>query len=290
VAKSIAGGTLVFGVYGLEFTRPCVVDKTLTLVPLLTSPQSVKRAREPSSLQLTGYGEITTAPGDEHAAWERVRVLSAAMTFAQQQLVMTSTLIEISPDDTVEDLMQPARLGRPLPLYHARQSFGPAIVADTWSPMSLCSFLNRFVSRFAEEVPDDSLRLAFFRQLEIWRLQVPYVEIHHFLAFSALELLARDTQPQYRDHRNAAVPISKLLQHHGFEAKQSEIEDWCRVRNRAFHSGEFVASGVQGRPDLRLTEQLFPLTQVLCDVLLKRLPFDDGHINWNRWRDRQPFC
>jgi hypothetical protein len=258
------------------------------LVPLYGYEEARLRAGDKQSFQLTGYGEITASLGDEWADSGRVRLLAGAMTFAQQQEILTSVIVEMSHGDRLDELLKADRLGRPILAINDRHTFGSAILGDTWSAHSLGSFLNAFIGRFATETPDDALRQAFFRQLEIWRLATPFVELHHFLAFSALELLAR-SNGAHAANGNAAVPITDILNRHGFIASQVEIETWCKARNEAFHKGQLVTPNPPG-PDIRLTEQVVPITQVLCDILLKLLPFDDGHINWNRWRDRMAFC
>jgi hypothetical protein len=211
------------------------------------------------------------------------------MTFIEQQQVVASMLIDMSTGDTVDSFIQTDAFRDPLHSPTPRHTFGDRILSDTWRPDSRRDFLNMFFQRFEVEYPADALRQAFFRQIEISRLATPFVEIHHFLAFSALELVARSRGP-YQDQRNAAVPITDLLNDLGFSVKQVEVERWTLARNRAFHEGKLSAPDPQGGPDIRLADQLFPITSVLGDVLLKLLPFDDGHINWNRWRDRMAFC
>ena len=124
--------------------------------------------------------------------------------------------------------MGPWRLGSPLPIIYDRQSFGACIQTDAWAADSMRRFLQAFVDRFEIEQPDDPLRKSLFRELEIARLATSFAETHQFLAFSGLELLARNSGPN-RSDRNAAVPISAILNQHGFLITQSEVEDWCRA-------------------------------------------------------------
>lgn len=273
----------IFGVYGFHFTRSFDIVG-VRFLPLFGYPESKKRAEDESSLQLTGYGQFFSRSPDEA---ELLYLLTAGMTFAQQQRVATTTIIEISPGDTIADVVGADRLGRALPLLDYRQSFGSAIQDDEWARDSRATFLSTFVKRFSIKQPNDALRLAFFRQLEICRLATPYVELHHFLAFSALELVAR-SQSSGQSRGPAAIPITKLLNNYGFKIKQEEVQNWCDARNKAFHEGLLRSTNSRG-VEINLSDQLYVITQVLCDVLLKLLPFDDGHINWNRWRDRMPF-
>lgn len=257
-------------------------------MPLFDRSEARRRAGDPDALQLTGYGHILSPSADTWEDAERLDLLAAAMTFVEQRHVVTSELIKLSPGDTVEALFEEGRMGRPFPILNRRESFGPAIGTDDWSAGSRPHFLNAFLKRFEKERPGDPLRLAFFRHIEISRLSTRFVELHHFLAFSALELLARNSG-SFANNRNAAVPIADLLNREGFPTTQIEIETWTGARNAAFHYGQLVSISKRDGSPIRLVDQLYPLSTVVCDLLLKLLPFDDGHINWNRWRDHMGF-
>lgn len=277
----------IVGIYGFDFTYPFSVSG-IEFIPFFPYPESHQRASDPESLEMTGYGRIGPGSLAMNDDADRVRLIVAGMTFVEQQEVVASTLIEMSPGDTVEAFVATNGFRRPLVVSARRESFGDVVAPDVWSRKSRPDFLEAFCSRFSVEQAGDALRQAFFRQIEISRLATPYVEIHHFLAFSALELVAR-SRGSYQLQKNAAVPIKDLLNGFGFLVGQPEIERWTHARNKAFHEGLLVSPDPQGGPNISLADQLMPITNVLVDVLLKLLPFDDGHINWNRWQDRQPF-
>lgn len=278
----------ILGIYGFDFMHPFTAGD-IDFVPLHTYPECKERASDPDSFQLTGYGRFKAPASNHHDDADKVRLITAGMTFVERQHVIASMLVDISPGDTVDSYVDTDAFRQPLPSPTPRQTFGDLVQPDVWRPSSRPEFLNTFLQRFGVEQSEDALRLAFFRHIEISKLATPYVEIHHFLAFSALELLAR-SRGSYQEQRNAAVPITDLLNACGFSIEQVEVERWTQARNAAFHEGKLTSSDPQGGADIRLTDQLVPITSVLGDVLLKLLPFDDGHINWNRWRDRIAFC
>lgn len=278
----------VFGIYGYEFVREFTVAD-IAFVPLFEHPECGERAKDPDSFQLTGYGRFLAPEEDAWKDAEKVRLLTAGMTFVEQQQVVASILIKMSNGDTVESFIRAEAFRNPLPSPTPRHTFGDLILSDTWRPESRSLFLRTFYQRFEVERPADPLRQAFFRHIEISRLATPFVEIHHFLAFSALELLAR-SRGSYKTQHNAAVPIANMLNDLTFPIQQVEVERWTHARNEAFHNGRLSSPDPRGGPDIKLADQLVPITSVLGDVLLRLLPFDDGHINWNRWRDSMAFC
>lgn len=58
-----------------------------------------------------------------------------------------------------------------------------------------------------------------------------------------------------------------------------------------FHNGAFERTfNENGKAiTLKLSEYESYLRRLVPDLLLKVMGYDDGHINWNRWLDRQPF-
>src|SRR5205823_1370167 len=120
-----------------------------------------------------------------------VHLITAGMTFLEQQEVVASVLVEISPGDTIASFTSTELFRRPMLASTPRHTFGDRILSDKWWPDSRPLFLETFLQRFRREKKDDALRQAFFRCIEISRLATPFVDIHHFLAFSALELLSR---------------------------------------------------------------------------------------------------
>jgi hypothetical protein len=275
----------VFGIYGFEFTLPITVE-TVTLVPLLSGSESERLAADPDEFHLTGYGRINAAGSPGRDYWQLVQTIAAGMTFVQQQHVRTTKLVEISAGNSVDDMIRSKGIPPSFDLAMDRQGWGAVVMSDRYLPTSRSDILRLFVDRFKVEVKTDALRKAVFRNIEICRLANSLVELHHFLAFSALEILGRNHTGDTKGR--VARCINQLLRHHGFDSKEADIQGWATARNKLFHEGLLVSTDKSGR-EIRLTDQLFALTQVLTDVILKELGSDDGHINWNRWKDRMAF-
>lgn len=279
---------LVFGIYGFDFTTPATISQ-VEIVPLYRYPDSRRRAEDRTDLLLTGYGALRDGwTGTESDQIALVRRLGDGMTFCQQQLVVPTRIIRISPGDSVEALVESGRLPASLPIFSDRQTFGEAIGNDSFFPGSRVRFLEMFLAHLEVTTPVHPLTTALYRQIEVWRLSAPLVEVAHFLLFSGLEILARAFGP-HPDNRNVAVPIAGFLAAHGFAVSQVLAEEWAAARNAMFHRGELAARAPGTGNQVRVGDHLYELGALLADSSLKQIGFDDGHINWNRWQDRQPF-
>jgi hypothetical protein len=277
----------IVGIYGYSFSRHFSAGG-VDFLPLFGYPECLDRAKDPGGFQLTGYGRFVTPSANARKDALTADIIAAGMTFIQRQHVVVSRLVDISPGDSIESFVQSEAFRISIHSPCPRFTFGECILADAFCPDSRRAFLQTFYERFESERPNDPLRQALFRFIEIFKLSTLFVEIHHFLAFSALELLAR-SKGEYEGQRNSAVPIAKMLNDLGFVVQQTEVEQWTHARNRLFHNGQLSSADPKGGPAIHLMKQIRGITAVLCDVLLKDLPFDDGHINWNRWRDRIAF-
>lgn len=278
----------VFGIYGFDFSEPFTVSQA-ELVPRHGFPECRSRAQDRTHLFLTGYGifpEGRASADIDQSAF--VRRLADGMTFCQQQMVTPTRLIRISAGDSIAQMITSGRLPESLPILSDRHTPGEAIGNDTFYPGSRALFLELFLAHTERASADHPLTAAFYRQIEIWKLSQPYVEIEHFLAFPGLEILARayGADP---NNRNVAVPLSGFLQSHGFAVPQALVEDWAAARNALFHCGQLETTAPGSGNLVRITDQLYALGTLLADASLKHLGFDDGHVNWARWQDRMPF-
>jgi hypothetical protein len=277
---------IVFGIYGFSFSRRATVIDA-DLVPLYASPESQKRATDRKTLDLTGYGVF---PSGRQFQWQDqaafVRRLADGMTFCQQQMVLASRLISLSAGDTADAMIASGRLPRSLPILADRHTAGQLIGEDAFWATSRTAFLETFLAHVRQAPATDPLTAAFYRQIEVWKLFHPHVELEHYLFFSGLEILGRAFGPQ-PNHRNAAVPIAGFLRAHGFAVTQALVEDWAAARNAVFHRG--LLETTRGAKNIRLVDHLYQLGTLLGDAALKQLGFDDGHLNWSRWKDRIPF-
>ena len=98
--------------------------------------------------------------------------------------------------------------------------------------------------------------------------------------------------------RNSSEPIFRLLRSYSFDVRiewpsdlKRAVSTYTHIRNALFHNSELETTrNVNGViVEFKLTDYLFDISQLVVLVVLKAVDFDDGHINWNSWIDRQPF-
>ena len=223
----------VFGIYGFDFSKRFTVSQA-ELVPCHGFPECQSLAQDRTHLFLTGYGilpESRASADIDQSAF--VRRLADGMTFHQQQMVIPTRLTQISAGDSIAQMITSGRLPESLPILSDRHTPGAAIGNDTFYPGSRTLFLELFLAHTERASADHPLTAAFYRQIEIWKLSQPYVEIEYFLAFSGLEILARayGAKP---NNRSIAVPLSGFLRSHGFAVSQALAQDWADARNALF--------------------------------------------------------
>lgn len=291
----------IFGIYGFDFsTRSQVRD--LELIPLCTYPECRDRGQDKEQFLLTGYGRLPPNTDEHHATsyTETIRRIADGMTFCQQQYVLLTRPISVSAGDTIDAMIKSERLVTRLLVLQSRHTSGAIIGCDTFFPQSRIDFLERFLDHLGNSESNPSagvssalsrgnsglpLTAALYRHIEIWRLSKPHVELEHFLAFSGLELLTK----AHGYKGKAAARISGILKNHGLPVPPGIVQEWCSARGGLFHAGKLESTDKQSRKQVYVREQLYAITTLLADLSLKLLGFDDGHINWKRWEDRQPF-
>lgn len=177
----------VFGIYGFDFRTPSRV-RDVELIPLHTYPECQDRGQDKKQFLLTGYGRLP--PNTEERQIETIHRLADGMTFCQQQYVLLTQPIKVSAGDTI-DAMIKSELATRLLVLQSRHTSGAIIGCDTFFPQSRIDLLERYLDHLARNSGSNPLTAALYRQIEIWRLSKPHVELEYFLAFSGLELLAK---------------------------------------------------------------------------------------------------
>ncbi|MGE0680605.1 MAG: hypothetical protein AB7P69_06810 [Candidatus Binatia bacterium] len=290
----------VFGIYGFNFCREIRVGD-ISLIPLYENCGEARlKAEDKRIFHLTGYGKFDAEPLPETGFKyvEKVNLLQDVMTFCDQLWVLTSEYINVPIGGvTIEDSV--ARFSRFFDFHQERASIGPFIEEQAFCPNAREDLLNLCLTKLQDEnfEQDTEFRKAFYRQIETLRLRVPFAEVIYYFVFSALEILARKNRNDYRQpyrQPNVAAVINPFLTDLGFATTQSEIEEWAALRNALFYQGQLTNEIKRNSTTIKLTEQNFfnicvQLKQLLPDVLLKLMDYNEKHINWNRWRDRKPF-
>jgi hypothetical protein len=276
----------IFGVFGYGFTRPFSVPG-IVVTPFYTSKNQIELVHynDEKIFRLTGYGAFES---DSKALAEfqtKASLLADILTFCEQQWVITSGFVEVPSGEAVGTFAL-LKKERAIEWEQSRQRSGSTILPqDWWSATSRETVTLNLLDRLqAADAAADFFRKGFYRCIEVQKLTRPYIDIVHYLQFSALELLARG-HLQTKE-KNSGKVISEFLNTLGFVTKQRDWEGWMQYRNALFHQGNLEGS-FDGTPvHLRDLPQLDAL---LPDVLLKLIDCQDPWINWNRWKDRMAF-
>lgn len=279
-----------FGIYGYEITRAIQVGPFLLRPCSSSLPEENNLATDSQRFHLTAIG---TSSGE--ISMQSLFDLSAALTFCQQQWVEVTRPLNSSADIDAGQMLGQFPLELKL---NCGRPAGELLMRDSSCESSRQNLLELCLQKLNDASFEETtgFRSAFFRHVESWRLRQPFVDLTYYLDFSALEILAR-TAGRNQDDPIAQVTTSFLKQL-GFDVKQDDIkvreksmQTYAHLRNALFHNGQFEYQVKDNAAivTLKLLEFEDYFRRLVPDVLLKVLGFNDGHINWNRWLDRQTF-
>ncbi|OGQ94557.1 MAG: hypothetical protein A2521_05155 [Deltaproteobacteria bacterium RIFOXYD12_FULL_57_12] len=280
-----------FAIYGYEITKRIELSN-FTLFPVTEKFQEAKNlAQDRNEFHLTAVGEIKNEPNPED-----LFDLAGALTFCQQQWVVVSNSYEFPENNEFTHAIEKFS-----PIYkttNKRPTQGAIIIEDAFDPEARKNYLELCISRLRDKAFENNtnFRKAFFRNVEIWRMQVQYIDVTYYYDFSSLEILARTFTQNYESP--VAAIATNFLNNHGFAIKQDNvharhlgIQTYVHLRNSLFHNGNFEKSFQENGSTvtLKLNDYASYLSRLMPDVLLRVIGYDDGHINWNRWIDCQSF-
>lgn len=278
--------TTIFGIYGFQITKPVEVVG-LKITPISTEHTKAKLlARDESKYNLTAIVEGGSLSNED------VFLIEGILSFIERLDVKLARPFDGS--NSVEALA-------PVLLIQKRLSGGGSVIGeDTFFPDSRKEFIERCFTKLKDRsfCAESKLNSLFFKIIETFRLRSPFIEMQFFLLFSGLESHARAIQDE-SDKRSAAELIYKKLKNYGFDVTQEisktparAIETYAQIRNSIFHRNELSAivknSSGEDVP-LDAFQSYFSLSMLASLTVMKAVGFDDGHINWNAWIDRQPF-
>ena len=279
----------VCGIYGYQITHPVELDG-LRIVPRTTDNHLAKLwARNLDSYHLTAVLKATSISNDF------IFKLETVLSFIERLDVLITSPEEQTGDDHF------AQFPSSIPTHRRSNGGGAVISEDTVFPTSRSIFISKALSALQDEklCEETQFNIMFFKYVETFRQRKPFIEVTYFLLYSGLESYAR---AMYEDRRpNSSVPICRLLIKYGFDVSQElkstgdyhkAVATYTSLRNALFHNGEFIGLGKDENGSeikLQLNDYLFNIWQLVALVILKSVEFDDGHINWNSWLDRQPF-
>lgn len=277
----------VFPIYGMEVYSRIDLGK-FQIVPRPFDRTEIKRrARDRKHMYLTAYLQSDHAPDTDF-----LYDLGGVLTFVQQQYVEICTGVELEANS---DRAQESLFDEEYSHDITRESTGRLIREE-----SLQTAINLCLDRLGDPEFEQrtGFRVAFFRHIETWRLRTSYMDITYYLDFSAIEMLSRNVSRDF-ENRNVSAVVAPFLGGLGFQMTQENPSDlrtsfktYATLRNGLFHNGELEAKLLGNGPPqvLKLTDYEDEFRMLVPLVILKVIDFDDGHMNWNSWLDRQPFC
>lgn len=279
--------TFISGIYGYEITKPIELGDIKIIPRSPDYSQVTKWARNLDTYHLTAVVQM------ELFSHERLLDLEAVLSFIEHLDVIVTKPIELERGGTLFDQF-PIQLNG-----HVRHNGGGNIImADAFSINSRSDFIKAATAKLEDKAfcEKTKFRSAFFKSVEVFRSVNNFLDVSYYLLFSGLESFARgilgDTES------GTAIPISELLQSYGFNIRIENptclpraVSTYTHLRNALFHNSELEKEvNINGRLVLLKLVDYYTYFKLLVPlVMMKAVNFDDNHINWDSWIDRQPF-
>ena len=275
------------GVYGYNITREIDLPG-LRIVPTDDDYSRVRdAARDLNEFRLTAIAYLDQ-PKDEF-----LFELEAVLSFIEHLEVLVTSPISCGESDVTDQF--PVSIAA-----HKRHNGGGAmLMADAFLPESRKDFIAKVLDRLGDQAFCDStqFRILFFKCVETFRQRKQFLDTSYFFLFSGLESYSRAATND-RVSKNVSVPICTALTQLGFDVSQDRpdelvraVSTYVQLRNALFHNSELESEvNINGNiVRLKVIDYIFHISQLVALSVLKIVGFDDGHINWNSWVDRQPF-
>lgn len=213
------------GIYGFDITRP-IKAAAITIEPVFPNAGEVHtRAEDPRQFILTAVGQI-----DEGPAAELAFDLAAALTFCQQRwAIITGPFRPTNSVMTLDHVK--GELPSKLDFEAPRQSGGSLIMRDAFAPDSRQNLLDLCLRRLRDPGFNDrtGFRNAFFRCVEVLRMDPAYIDVTYYLDFSAIEILVRAKSGDYDSgFAQLAYPFLKNFGSMSYRTIQPAVSTRCR--------------------------------------------------------------
>jgi hypothetical protein len=283
--------TYTAGIYGYQITRPMTVGG-LTFEPITTDLQQAKALAR----NLDVYHLTATVTSDSLNPEMRFN-LEGILSFIEHLEVLVSMPME--PSANAESAAVP--FPKSLTMQRRNNGGGALVGEDTFFPQSRSKFIELALRCLSDDAFCTSTKFnsLFFKCVETFRQRRPFLEISYFLLYSGLESYARAVRNENdRERTKSSEAIYNLLKSYGFKVYQDKpselpraISTYTHLRNALFHNGEFQTSVRMNESQVQLNtrEYFFNLSMLVSLTVMKAIQFDDGHINWDAWIDRELF-
>ncbi len=275
------------GIYGFTITRAFVVDG-LRFIPVHSSFLAAKHAAR----DLEQYN-LTAAVVAENISADLRFCLEAVLSFIEHLDVIITRPEELADNNPLDQLEKTLRIG---PRHNGG---GPVIVDDTTFPNSRPTFVKQALQLLGNDsyCKSTGYRTLFFKVTETFRQRKPFIEISYFLLFSGLETYVRKTLINATS-KNSAKLLRERLKEMGFNVcqfsenhLQRSMSTYVHLRDALFHNSAVETTSKSGGTarTYRLVDYFGQFSILMALVVIKATEFDDGHLNWDAWTDRQLF-
>jgi hypothetical protein len=277
--------TITCGIYGFNITQKMEFNG-LKIIPRTNNVQEARTwARDMKTYHLTATLEAS------EISEEFLFNLEAVLSFIEHLDVLITPPINLD--------IQRAQLTKTI-IAHKRNSGGGATIGeDALFPNSRIEFIKKTIDLLenVDFCTDTQFKSLFFKKVTTFRQVNPYIEVSYFLLYSGLESFARAVTAD-KDNKNSSETICKLLNNYGFNLSIEKPDNLARavstythLRNALFHNSELSkVINLNGKnTELKLIDFFYNIEQLVTLTIMKAVNFDDNHINWDSWIDRQPF-
>ena len=277
----------VCGIYGYHITQPLEFP-SFVIIPRTTNHNKAQKwARDLVSYNLTAVLEV------RETSLHELFYLEAILSFIEHLDVLITPPI----DETSSDLF--SNFTECITTHPRTNGGGEVICQDVLFPASRHTFIELALEKLQDKefCEDTKFNMLFFKYIETFRQRKTFVEITYFLLYSGLETYSRSVRQDFTSS-NSSTPISGLLNSYGFNVEienprdlKRAVSSYTHLRNAIFHNSKLsVSKNINGsNVEFKIEEYLYNISQLVVLVILKAVSFDDGHINWESWIDRQPF-
>lgn len=277
--------TITCGVYGFNITRKMEFNG----IKILPRTNNIQEARTWAT-DLNTY-HLTATLEASAVTLDFLFNLQAVLSFIEHLDVIITPPLDL--------VSQNAKLPETI-IAHKRNSGGGAKIGeDAFFPNSRVEFIKKSIDLLedAEFCTKTQFKSLFFKKVTTFRQTNPYIEVSYFLLYSGLESFARAVTKD-KKNTNSSVPIFNLLNRYGFNVAIDKPDDLARavstythLRNALFHNSELsVTVNYNGKDtELKIIDFFYNIEQLITLTIMKAVEFDDNHINWDSWIDRQPF-
>lgn len=278
---------IICGIYGYQITQAIVLPGLIIEPRTADHKKSKEWARDLDCYHLTAVLKC------EEISNDLLFNLEAILSFIEH----LDVLISLPKKDVNSDMFSNFTK---IITTHKRINGGGAVIGeDAFFPNSRSQFIAKALEKLQDKefCETSQFNILFFKCVETFRQSKSFVEVTYFLLYSGLESYSRSVMNDVAS-RNSSEPICQLLNNYNFDVRienpnnlKKAVSTYTHLRNALFHNSQFTTTiNVNGTDtELKLFDYLFNISQLVVLVIMKAVEFDDGHINWNSWIDRQAF-